>query len=107
MRRTKQNCLHGALAAGLALVFSSPVAFAADITVFTSGVTNGGIYKLAVAWTIETGNQVKFKSGGIGDIKKYAETVVPGDVVLLPPDEMAAVSEKLRAGTVMPIGKAL
>lgn len=107
MSRTKQNCLHGALAAGLALVFSSPVAFAADITVFTSGVTNGGIYKLAVAWTIETGNQVKFRSGGIGDIEKFAETDVPGDVALLPPDEMAAVSEKLRAGTVMPIGKAL
>src|ERR1019366_291184 len=74
MSRTKQNCLHGALAAGLALVLSSRGAVAADITVFTSGVTNGGIYKLAVAWTLKTGNQVKIKSGGIGNISDYVNT---------------------------------
>jgi uncharacterized protein GlcG (DUF336 family)/ABC-type molybdate transport system substrate-binding protein len=107
MSRTKRSFLRGALAAGLALVFSTPAAFAADITVFTSGVTNGGIYKLAVAWMVETGNNVKFKSGAIGDIEKFAETDIPGDVVLLPPDDMAAISKKLRPGTVMPIGKAL
>ena len=44
--------MHGVLAAGLALALSSHVAVAADITVFTSGVTNGGIYKLSVAWTL-------------------------------------------------------
>ena len=103
----KQACRHGAVAAALALSLSGGVAQAADITVFTSGVTNGGIYKLAVAWTLETGNQVRFKSGGIGNVKEYVDTGVPGDVVLLPPDEMAAVSDKVKPGTVTPIGKAL
>jgi uncharacterized protein GlcG (DUF336 family) len=107
MSRTKRSFFRGTLAAGLALVFSTPVAIAADITVFTSGVTNGGVYKLAVAWMIETGNNVKFKSGAIGDIEKFAETEIPGDVVLLPPADMAAISKKLAPGTVMPIGKAL
>jgi uncharacterized protein GlcG (DUF336 family) len=107
MSRTKQNYLQGALVAGLVLVLSSHAAVAADITVFTSGVTNGGIYKLAVAWTLETGNQVKFKSGGIGNIKDYVDTDVQGDVVLLPREEMVAVSKKLKAGTVTPIGRAL
>ena len=107
MNSAKLICPLGALAVGLALAFSGGEALAADITVFTSGVTNGGIYKLAVAWTLETGNQVKFKSGGIGNIKDYADTDVPGDVVLLPPEEMAAVSEKLKTGTLTPIGKAL
>ena len=104
---TNKNLARGALAAGLALVLSCRVAIAADITVFTSGVTNGGIYKLAVAWTLKTGNQVKFKSGGIGNIKDYTETDVPGDVVLLPPEDMAAVSSKLKPGTARSIGKAL
>jgi uncharacterized protein GlcG (DUF336 family) len=104
--RTK-HCLHRALAVGLALAVSGHGAFAGDITVFTSGVTNGGIYKLAVAWSLETGNQVKFVSGGIGNIKDYAAADAPGDVVLLPPEEMGAVSQKLKVGTVTPIGKAL
>ena len=107
MSRTKQNCLYGAVAAGLVLAFSSGVAFAADITVFTSGVTSAGTYKLAVAWSLETGNQVKFKTGGIGNIRDFVDTDVPGDVVLLPPEEMVALSKKLKAGTVSPIGKAL
>ena len=107
MSQTNNNFLRGALVAGLALVLSSRGAVAADIIVFTSGVTNGGVYKLAVAWTLKTGNQVKFKSGGIGNIKDYADTNIPGDVVLLPPEDMAAVSNKLKSGTVQPIGKAL
>ena len=85
----------------------SHAACAGDITVFTSGVTNGGIYKLAIAWSLETGNQVKFRTGGIDNIKSYVDADVPGDVVLLPPQEMAAASAKLKAGTVVPIGKAL
>lgn len=96
-----------AFAAGLALTVSGQGAFAADITVFTSGVTSAGTYKLAVAWSLETGNQVKLISGGIGNIKDDAAADVPGDVVLLPPEEMDAVSQKLKAGTVTPIGKAL
>jgi len=107
MSRAKQNGLRGAFAAGMTLALSGHAAFAADITVFTSGVTSGGVYKLAVAWTLETGNHVKFVSGGIGNIKDYADADIPGDVVLLPPEEMAAVSKKLKAGTVTPIGKAL
>jgi uncharacterized protein GlcG (DUF336 family) len=98
---------HRILAAGLTFALSGGTASAADITVFTSGVTNGGIYKLAVAWSLETGNQVKFKSGGIGNIKSYVDMDVSGDVVLLPPEEMVVVSAKLKPGTVAPIGTAL
>jgi len=105
--RIKDAGWHSVLAAGLTFALSGGTASAADITIFTSGVTNGGIYKLAMAWSLETGNQVKFRSGGIGNIKSYVDTDVPGDVVLLPPEEMAVVTAKLKPGTVSPIGTAL
>ena len=108
MSRIRLRRFYGTFAAGLTLaMLCGRAALASGITVFTSGVTNGGIYKLAVAWSLETGNQVKFKSGAIGNIRNYVDTDVPGDVVLLPPEDMTAVSEKLNAGTVVPIGKAL
>lgn len=107
MGRQKMTVLRIALSAGLALAFTIRAADAAVITVFTSGVTNGGIYKLAVAWALKTGNRIEFRSGGIGNIKDYVDTGVPGDVVLLPPEDMAASLKELKPGTVTPIGKAL
>lgn len=80
---------------------------ATDLTVFSPGVTAAGLRKLANAWTLETGNRVNIISGTIGVIKNNVMSDMPGDVVLLPPLEMKDISGKVKAGTNVPVGRAL
>ena len=89
------------------LVMLMTSADAADIIVFSSGVTNGGLKKLAAAWSLETGNKVNIQSGTIGKVKDDVTTGVRGDVVLLPSGELKAIAAKLKSGTMVPSGRAL
>ena len=100
---TMRNILH----AVLLVIFTGLAANAADITVFSSGVTNGGIRKLALAWSLQTGNRVTFKSGNVGDVKNNVETDIPGDIALLLTSDVHEVSSKLKPETITPIGRAL
>jgi molybdate transport system substrate-binding protein len=77
------------------------------ITVFAPGVTTAGIRKLANAWTIETGNRVNIIGGTIGAVKNDVTSGMPGDIVMLPPDELKEVAAKLKPGTSVPIGRIL
>ena len=89
------------------LVMLMTSADAADIIVFSSGVTNGGLKKLAAAWSLETGNKVNIQSGTIGKVKDDVIAGVRGDVVLLPSGELKDISAKLKSGTMVPSGRAL
>lgn len=103
---------HALIAAGLAVISAllTPLAAAAaDLTVFAPGVTTGGLRKLANSWTIETGNRVNIIGGTIGAVKTDVTSDVPGDIVMLPPDELTDkdVAAKLVPGSAQPIGRIL
>lgn len=82
-------------------------AMAADITVFSPGVTGGGIRKLAMQWSLETGNRVNIVGGTIGMARNFALSDREGDIVLLPPDEMARAQPSLTPGSAREVGRAL
>lgn len=88
------------------MTFFASAAYPADITVFSSGVTNAGLRKLALAWSLQKGNRVNFKGGAIGDVRNDVDKDVAGDIVILPTSDMQAVSNKLMAGTIAAIGRA-
>lgn len=80
-------------------------AFAADITVFSPGISNGPLHKLAEAWTAETGNKVTITGGNIGRIRAAVETDQPADLVLTTPAEMKDLAAKLKPGSARPVGR--
>src|SRR5271170_8123044 len=82
---------------------------AVEITVFAPGVTTAGIRKLANAWTIETGNRIDIIGGTIGAVKGDVTSGMPGDIVMLPPDELKDkdVAAKLQPGSAIPVGRIL
>lgn len=95
------------LLAAAALALLPNAALAADITVFSPGVTGGGIRKLALQWSLATGNRVNFVGGTIGMARNNALSELPGDIILLPPDEMARAAPSLTPGSAKPVGRAL
>jgi molybdate transport system substrate-binding protein len=77
-------------------------AFAAEITVLTSGVTASALRAVAANWMTATSNTVIFKTGTVGGTVTNVGSV-PADLVLLPPDAMAQVTAKLKADTLTPV----
>ncbi len=73
-------------------------AFAADITVLTSAVTSPVLKILAANWSAASGNTVTFKVSSVGGTVTNVGAG-PADLILLPPDAMAQVSGKLKAGS--------
>ena len=70
--------------AALFLTLSS-AAQAADITVYSPGIVNGPLTKLAQAWTAETGNKVTFAGFNVGRIRTAVDKQsTPADVVMAP-----------------------
>jgi molybdate transport system substrate-binding protein len=94
----------------LAIVFvalSSMVAHAADITVYSPGIVNGPLGKLAEAWTAETGNKVTFAGFNVGRIRTAVGKDNPGDVVVAPTGDFKDFAPKLKAGSERVLGRIL
>ena len=85
------------LAAAMAALLPLP-GMAADITVLTSGVTAPVLRTFADKWGAETGNKVILKTGTVGGTITNVSSV-PADVVLLMPDAMSGVADKLKPGS--------
>jgi molybdate transport system substrate-binding protein len=80
-------------------------AWAADITVYSPGIVNGPLRKLADAWTAETGNTVTFAGNNVGRIRTAVSTDAPGDVVVAPTGDFKDFAPKLAAGSERPMGR--
>jgi molybdate transport system substrate-binding protein len=99
---------HVLVAAALAALL--PLAAQADsITVFAPGITTAGLRKLANSWYLETGNRVNLIGGTVGAVKTDVTTGVPGDIVMVPVDELKdkEIAAKLKPGTTVPVGRIL
>jgi molybdate transport system substrate-binding protein len=92
------------LAVVLALL--APVgAQAGDITVYSPGIVNGPLRKLAEAWTAETGNQITFAGNNVGRIRTAVSTDAPGDVVVAPTSDFEDFAAKLQPGSERALGR--
>ena len=93
--------------AALILSLSSP-AQAADITVYSPGIVNGPLTKLAEAWTAETGNKVTFAGFNVGRIRTAVNNnTVPADVVVAPTSDFSDFAPKLAPGSQRALGRIL
>jgi len=88
----------------LFLLLSSS-AQAADITVYSPGIVNGPLTKLADAWTAETGNKVTFAGFNVGRIRTAVGKDDPGDVVIAPTSDFADFAPKLTPGSQRALGR--
>jgi molybdate transport system substrate-binding protein len=93
----------------LAVIFMllSSGANAADITVYSPGIVNGPLTKLAAAWTAETGNKVTFAGFNVGRIRTAVSKDAPADVVIAPTSDFSDFEPKLVAGSQRPLGRIL
>ena len=87
------------------LVLLSSGARAADITVYSPGIVNGPLTKLAQAWTAQTGNKVTFAGFNVGRIRTAVGKDDPGDVVIAPTTDFVAFAPKLAPGSRRPLGR--
>jgi molybdate transport system substrate-binding protein len=87
------------------VLFAPNVAQAADITVYSPGIVNGPLRKLAEAWTVETGNKVTFAGNNVGRIRTAVSTDAPGDVVVAPTSDFKDFAPKLAQGSERPLGR--
>ena len=86
----------------------SPAARAADITVYSPGIVNGPLTKLADAWTTETGNKVTFAGFNVGRIRTAVDTgAIPADVVVAPTSDFTGFAPKLVPGSQRALGRVL
>jgi molybdate transport system substrate-binding protein len=92
--------------AALLLLLSSG-ARAADITVYSPGIVNGPLTKLAQAWTAETGNKVTFAGFNVGRIRTAVGNDTPADVVVAPASDFTGFAAKLVPGSQQPLGRVL
>lgn len=90
--------------AGLLLLLS-PAARAADITVYSPGIVNAPLTKLAEAWTAETGNKVTFAGFNVGRIRTAVGQDAPGDMVIAPSSDFSDFAPKLAPGTLQALGR--
>lgn len=93
---------------GLAVAFiiaSFSVPAAADITIFSPGISNGPLRKLAESWTAETGHKVTITGGNVGRIRTAVNTGVPADLVLAPSADLKDLAPRLRPGSEKPVGR--
>ena len=93
----------------LAAVFLllSSGAQAGDITVYSPGIVNGPLTKLAEAWTAETGNKVTFAGFNVGRIRTAVGQDAAGDVVVAPTSDFADFAPKLAPGSQHTLGRIL
>jgi len=96
-----------ALIAALMLLLTTAAANAVELTVFSSGVTRAALIKLGAAWSQQTGNSVNVTNGNVSAMVGYVDSDRPGDLVLLPPMDIAGVSAKLLPNTTIFVGRAL
>lgn len=91
----------------IALVLLAPLeAQAADITVYSPGIVNAPLRKLAEAWTAETGNKVTIAGNNVGRIRTAVATdAVPADVVVAPTGDFKDFAPKLVAGSERVMGR--
>jgi molybdate transport system substrate-binding protein len=90
----------------IALVLLAPLqAGAADITVYSPGIVNAPLRKLAEAWTAETGNKVSFAGNNVGRIRTAVATDAAGDVVVAPTGDFKDFAPKLVAGSERAMGR--
>jgi hypothetical protein len=94
----------------LAILFLtlSSAARAADITVYSPGIVNGPLTKLAEAWTAETGNKVTFAGFNVGRIRAaVGNDTTPADVVVAPTSDFTGFAPKLVSGSQQRLGRVL
>jgi molybdate transport system substrate-binding protein len=89
------------------LVLLSSGARAADITVYSPGIANGPLVKLAQAWTAETGNKVTFAGFNVGRIRTAVANNAQADVVVAPSADFAGFAPKLVPGSQRSLGRVL
>ena len=90
----------------IALAVLAPSAVrAADITVYSPGIVNAPLRKLADAWTAETGNKVTFAGFNVGRIRTAVGKDDPGDVVIAPTADFTVFAPKLAPGTQHGVGR--
>ena len=94
-----------ALGLVILLVFVSPLAARADITVYSPGIVNGPLHKLADAWAAQTGHKVTFAGNNVGRIRTAVATDAAGDVVVAPTSDFQDFAPKLAAGSERPLGR--
>ena len=87
------------------IALSSLDARAADITVFSPGIVNGSLTRLAASWTAETGNKVTITGGNVGRIRTAVNTDVPADLVFAPSADIRELAPKLKPGSARPLGR--
>ena len=99
--------MHRALIAALMLLLTNAAADAAELTVFSSGVTRAALIKLGAAWSQQTGNSVNVTNGNVSTMVGFVNSDQPGDLVLLPPEDMTGVPARLMPDTTVFVGRAL
>jgi hypothetical protein len=87
------------------LMLLSPLAARADITVYSPGIVNGPLHKLADAWAAQTGHKVTFAGNNVGRIRTAVATDAAGDVVVAPTGDFQGFVPKLAAGSERPLGR--
>jgi molybdate transport system substrate-binding protein len=87
------------------LVLLSPAARAADIKVYSPGIVNAPLTRLAQAWTAETGNKVTFAGFNVGRIRTAVGKDDPGDVVIAPTADFAGFAPRLVPGSQRALGR--
>jgi len=94
---------------GLASLFvflSWGSAQAADLTVYSPGIVNAPLRKLADAWTAETGNKVTFAGNNVGRIRTAVSAdAVPADVVVAPTSDFKDFAAKIKPGSERSMGR--
>ncbi len=89
----------------IAFFMLSSAAQATDIKVFSPGISNGPLRKLAETWMAETGNTVTITGGNVGRIRTAVTSDTPADIVLAPPADLKDLSAKLKAGSERSVGR--
>jgi molybdate transport system substrate-binding protein len=87
------------------LVLLSSGARAADVTVYSPGIVNRPLTKLAQAWTVQTGNKVTFAGFNVGRIRTAVASNAPGDVVIAPTADFGDFAPKLAPGSQRVLGR--
>lgn len=77
----------------------------ADITVFSPGISNGPLRKLAEGWTAKTGNKVTITGGNVGRIRIAVNTQIPADLVLAPRADLKDLSAKFVPDSEKAVGR--
>ncbi|MBN9587916.1 MAG: hypothetical protein BGN85_06700 [Alphaproteobacteria bacterium 64-11] len=91
-----------AVALVLAGLWAAPAA--ADITIFSPGISNGPLRTMAEQWTVQTGHKVTITGGNVGRIRTAVENGTPADLVLAPTSDFKDFTGRL-SGAPVPVGR--